>query len=125
MREINFLNDKMVGQDVAVPKFLYKYRPFDDYAFDMLEKEELFLCKAENLDDESECMATMSLDNYQKRKDQLSFEVVEKTLEFLKPFCTPENYETTKSIVYRTVNRDGTVRPNYLMDAFPDRKSVV
>ena len=115
----------MVGQVVAVPEHLYKYRPFDKYAFDMLEKEELFLCRAENLDDKSECMATLSLDNYQKSADQLSFEVVEKILEFLRPFCTPENYAKAKGIVYRTVNRDGTVRPNYLMDAFPDLQALV
>ena len=36
MKEIDFINAKMNKQDAPVPQFLYKYRPFDGFALDML-----------------------------------------------------------------------------------------
>ena len=54
MKAIDFINAKMNKQDAPVPQFLYKYRPFDGFALDMLEKGYMFLCPAEKLDDPSE-----------------------------------------------------------------------
>ena len=118
MKAIDYLNAKMVGQDVAVPEHLYKYRPFDKYAFDMLEKGELFLCKAENLDDTEECLATLALDDYGDEK-KLSFNVVEGILDFFQPLFPKENFEKAKHIVYQTLNHNGIIRANSLIDAFP------
>ena len=35
--KVNIINQKMHGKGIKYPKFLYKYRPFDEFAFDMLE----------------------------------------------------------------------------------------
>ena len=41
------------------PKSLFKYRPFDAFAFDILENKYLYLCPAENEDDETECESVL------------------------------------------------------------------
>ncbi len=37
MKEIEFINARINKQDVPVPQFLYKYRPFDKFTFDLLD----------------------------------------------------------------------------------------
>lgn len=37
MNEIDFINAKMNRKDAPTPQFLYKYRPFDRFTFDMLD----------------------------------------------------------------------------------------
>ena len=118
MIEFNFLNARLNGQTVTLPKTLYKYRPFDDYAFDMLENEYLFLCKAEKLDDPSECIATLTLEDfYDVKTGRLSFRVVDGILHYLRPYCSEANYEKVRKLVYRTMTPDGYVRRNYLLEA--------
>ena len=55
--KIKYLN-RMIRKEDCVefksPDSLFKYRPFDDYTFDMLENKYLYLCPAENEDDETE-----------------------------------------------------------------------
>ena len=58
---INIINKKLHGKEIEYPKFLYKYRPFDEFSFDMIEHGYLYLCPAENLDDPSECKATLEI----------------------------------------------------------------
>lgn len=54
-----------------VPKYLYKYRPFDEYSIDMLENNYLFLCKANNLDDETECDVSFDMTEYGDVKNDI------------------------------------------------------
>ena len=62
-RKIRLLNQNMeIGY--CGPASLFKYRPFDEYTFDMLENNYLFLCAAENLDDKSECDTTIDIKRY-------------------------------------------------------------
>ena len=118
MIEFNFLNARLNGQTVTLPKTLYKYRPFDEYAFDMLENEYLFLCKAEKLDDPSECIATLTLEDfYDVKTGRLSFRVVDGILHYLRPYCSESSYEEVRNLVYRTMTPDGYVRHNYLLEA--------
>ena len=64
------------------PTSLFKYRPFDQYTFDMLESNYLFLCKAEKLDDPTECITSLDIQNlYDLERDGLKrqcvFQIVE------------------------------------------------
>lgn len=43
------------------PIILYKYRPFDEHTFEILENDYIFLCPAEKEDDETECLTTTNL----------------------------------------------------------------
>ncbi len=45
-KEIKTINDKMKGNTSTVPRTLFKYRPFDEHTYDMLENGYLYLCPA-------------------------------------------------------------------------------
>ena len=96
--------------NLGIPKQYYEL-------VDMLENEYLFLCRAKNLDDPSECMATVAIEDYYNVKtNRLSFRVVDGILEYLRPYCSDANFGETKDLVYQTMTADGYVRRNYLMD---------
>lgn len=37
MNGIDFINAKTIKKNMPTPQFLYKYRPFDRFTFDMLD----------------------------------------------------------------------------------------
>lgn len=116
--KIKYLNEAL-NNDLVYhgPKYLYKYRPFDKYTFDMLEKEYLFLCKASNLDDKSECDVSLDLNSIiDLETNNAKRECVNQIIEMIRPFSTDENYEIVKSKFHMISNGDGTIRPNYLLD---------
>ena len=104
------------------PAILYKYKPFNQYTFDMLEKNYLYLCPAKDLDDESEC--NTSLDFYRLmdlETNNLKRECVDQIIQMMiKPYTSPENYERLVAMVKRITKPDGTIRPNYMMEIVPD-----
>ena len=51
-----------------IPSLLYKYRNFDQYTFDMLEKEYLYLGPVNKLDDPFDCLNDPNVDEYYKRE---------------------------------------------------------
>ena len=61
-------NAERMMQHFSIPQTLYKYRPFDKYALDMLENEYLYLCAAKNLDDPSECTVSFDLQSVVDQK---------------------------------------------------------
>lgn len=114
----DFVNAWLEGKNVEIARLLYKYRPFDEYSFDMLDNAYLFLCKAKNLDDPSECVATLTLkDYYNVKTNRLSFRIVDGILEYLRPYCSDVNFDEIKKLVYRTMAPDGYVKRNYLLEA--------
>lgn len=118
MKEIDFINAKMNRQNVTTPQFLYKYRPFDEHTFDMLDNGYVYLCPAERLDDPSECKVDFSVqDLYDIATDQLKFKCVESLLELVKPYTSEDNFRQVQEIVYRTLTPTGLVRRNYLLEA--------
>ena len=63
-KEIKTINDKMKGNTSTVSRTLFKYRPFDEHTYDMLEKGYLYLCPAKKLDDPSECVVSFDVQDY-------------------------------------------------------------
>ena len=99
------------------PKFLYKYRPFDKYSFDMLEKEYLYLCPASDLDDETECDTSINLtDIYELETNNLKRYCLEKIIQQIKPHCSDETYESIRNKIYSITLRNGIVRRHFLTD---------
>lgn len=118
MKKIDFINAKMNRQNVPTPQFLYKYRPFDEFTFDMLDNGYVYLCPAERLDDPSECKVDFSVqDLYDIATDQLKFKCVDNLLELVKPHISEDNFRQVKKIVYRTLTPMGLVKRNYLLEA--------
>ena len=117
MKEIDFINDKMNRKDVSAPSFLYKYRPFDEFTFDMLDNEYVYLCPAENLDDPSECKVDFSIqDFYDLKTNQLTIKGIEMILGLIKPYTTEDNFCKIRNIVARTLTAQGTLRRYFLLD---------
>ena len=115
---IALINSRLNNNEVKIPMVLFKYRPFDQFSFDMLEKEYLFLCKAKNLDDPSECTTTLTFnDYYNATTNRLFLCVVDGILEHLRPYCSDVNFDEIKKLVYRTMAPDGYVKRNYLLEA--------
>lgn len=99
------------------PKSLFKYRPFDDYAFEMLENEYVYLCPAEKLDDKTECVTTLDLQNlYDLETDGLKRRCVDLIIEALKPYTTLENFELIKTKIHGIMKGDHTVYPHFMLD---------
>lgn len=118
MQEIDFINAKMNKQDAPIPQFLYKYRPFDGFALDMLEKGYVYLCPAEKLDDPSECKVDFSVrDYYHLESGAIKLKCIDLILNMIKPYSTEENFQKVRNIVFRIATPSGMVRRNFLLDA--------
>lgn len=116
--KITFINQKLSGQKPEIPQYLYKYRPFDGYTFDMLDNAYLYLCPAKNLDDPSECTVSFDMQDYfDFETNRLNFRCVELILEIIRPHTSEENFRHMKSVIARTITPDGYVKRNWLLDA--------
>ena len=124
-RKIRLLNQNMeIGY--CGPASLFKYRPFDEYTFDMLENNYLFLCAAENLDDKSECDTTIDIKRcIDEVTNNARIEVINQIIEIIKPYMSKENYEKTKLIINDISRKDGTVRSKFLLDIIPKIEELV
>ncbi|MDE6586099.1 MAG: DUF2971 domain-containing protein [Clostridia bacterium] len=126
MKEIDFINAKMNKQDVQVPHFLYKYRSFDEFTYDMLDKRYVYLCPAEKLDDPSECKVDFSVqDFYDLKTNQLTIKGIEMLLGFIKPYTSEENVQLIRNIVARRLTPQGTVCRHFLLDAWNEIQELV
>mgnify|MGYP005789018869 FL=1 len=116
MEKIDFINAKIDKKDLPGPHFLYKYRPFDCFALEMLENKYVYLCPAENLDDPSECKVDFSVyDYYQFETGQIKFKCVDIIMDSLIPFTSESNIQAAKELVYKTLTPDGLVSRNILL----------
>lgn len=63
--KFNYINYILMNEEVSYngPISLFKYRSFDEYTFDMLDNKYLFLCAAEKLDDPTEFITSISIQN--------------------------------------------------------------
>ena len=117
MDKTKYINDVMNKQPYSGPKYLYKYRPFDDHAFDMLENEYVWLSKASSLDDPTECIVTINEKNYfDLENNTFRREVVDQLLEFLYPYSSKETNEIIKQLIYQCMTPDFRIRKNFLLD---------
>lgn len=100
-----------------LPKKLYKYRPFDNYTFDMLENNYIYLCPAKNLDDETECNMNFDLKMYYDLEtNMVTKQIVDIILDYIKPNIIEENYLKIKEIVYSTIDNNGKLHFNKLFE---------
>lgn len=91
------------------PLILYKYRPFDEYTFEMLDNDYIFLCPAEKEDDETECLTTTNLNEMLDPKTgNLSKKYLNKIVSLIKPSSTDKNYEIAKDKVFEIADKEGT-----------------
>ena len=126
IKQIDYINTKMSGKEIGSPQFLYKYRPFDKFTFDMLDKGYVYLCPANHLDDPSECKVDFSYkDIYDVQSGLIKHKCVESILEQLKPFTSEENFREVCNIVKNTMTQDGLIKRNYLLEVSPDIQYLI
>lgn len=126
--KLNYLNYILKNSSVPYkgPASLFKYRPFDEYALDMLENKYLFLCAAEKLDDPTECMTSLNMQNlYDLERDGLKRQCVFQIIEQIRPYTSEENFEQIRMLISRVLNRNGTVRASSLLDILPEIDELV
>ena len=126
--KLNYINYILMNRDASYkgPASLFKYRPFDEYTFDMLENKYLFLCVAEKLDDPTECMTSLNMQNlYDLERDGLKRQCVFQIMELIRPYTSKENFEQIQMLISQVLNRNGTVRPNHLLDIQPEIDELV
>lgn len=118
MNESDYINALLRGQTTEIPQKLYKYRPFDEHTFDMLENEYVFLCKAKDLDDPSECKTSFVIEDfYNVKTGRISYRVVDGILEYLAPYASKDNLEQIRGLVFRTMRRDGSIDRRLLLES--------
>lgn len=117
-KEIKTINDKMKGNTSTVPRTLFKYRPFDEHTYDMLENGYLYLCPAKNLDDPSECVVSFDVQDYiDLHTNQLTKYCVEQIMESIRDHTGDVNFRRIQSIIASIMTPDGLVKRNWLLDA--------
>ena len=117
-KEIKTINDKMKGNTSTVPRTLFKYRPFDEHTYDMLENEYLYLCPAKKLDDPSECVVSFDVQDYiDIQTNQLTKYCVEQIMESIRDHTGDVNFRRIQSIIASIMTPDGLVKRNWLLDA--------
>ena len=88
------LNRIIHREKIEFPRYLYKYRPFDEHVWDMLDNDYLFLCPPKDLDDPSECQATLTFkDLYDWETNRLKKKFVEGIIAYIKPYMGPEDFK--------------------------------
>lgn len=117
-KEIKTINDKMKGNTSTVPRTLFKYRPFDEHTYDMLENGYLYLCPAKKLDDPSECVVSFDVQDYiDIQTNQLTKYCVEQIMESIRDYTGDVNFRRIQSIIASIMTPDGLVKRNWLLDA--------
>lgn len=116
-KKIKYINQSIRNKEYKGPKFLYKYRPFDEYTFDMLENDYLYLSPAENLDDTTECNTTIDFELfYDLESNNLKRECVQQIIEMIKPYTSVNNYKQIQKVMTSIMKENGTIKPNFMLD---------
>lgn len=127
--KINYLNDIICNKgeiEYGGPKFLYKYRPFDKYSFDMLEEEYVYLCPANQEDDETECMTSVDYDRIMDLEtNNLKSECVNQLIKMIKPYTNESNYEIVKNKILSFSRANGTISANCMLELSHELQNMV
>lgn len=108
-----------------IPAYLYKYRPFDKFTFDMLENNYLYLCPAKKLDDPTECDV---IDNTSAKNDininNLKFIYINMLLEKNKPLISETLFNHIKKLIYSAFNK-GNINFDYILQISLEIKKII
>lgn len=115
-----FFNQKANFRYIG-PKFLFKYRPFDKFAFDMFEKEYVYLCPAELEDDKTECDVSFDIkDYYDYQNDNLKPQAIEYIFQQATQKASIENRIAARTKINEAITDTGIVSPPLLLQKAMD-----
>lgn len=126
MEKIDFINAKIDKKDLPGPRYLYKYRPFDGFALDMLENKYVYLCQADKLDDPIECKADVSFqDIYNLDTGKIKLKCVDMIMDMIRPYTSESDFSRAIALVHKTLMPDGLVRRNILLEMYFELQELV
>lgn len=127
--KIKYLNsfiEQSKEENYQGPKFLYKYRPFDKFTYDMLENNYLYLCPVEKLDDKTECNAELDFNRLMDLETtNLKNECVEQIIQMISPYTSEDTYKEVYSKIKKIMRSNGTIKPNYMLDLSLELQELV
>lgn len=107
------------------PKSLFKYRSFDDYAFDIFKNNYVYLCQVQKLDDPSECMAEFKVnDLYNFEQNHLKPKCIEQIFDMIVPYTNNDTHSQVKAMVMQIINQKGTIYSKDILELTMDIQSM-
>ena len=103
MRDLMKNNDYMK----KTPKVLYRYKKFDEYIFDMIENDYVYLSPTGKLDDPFDCLTNINLDDiYREEKINFSSEMIEHIAEVISRYIQLNANDVSKIVpfIQKSVN---------------------
>ena len=107
------------GFFASLPKSLFKYRRFDEYAMEMIRERYLYLCPAEKLDDPFECLVDMDISRFFDENRQVINEVCYKMIvDIVLGFVPEAQRERVRGIIYLCTTPQYTLNRKKALDVF-------
>ena len=97
------IGDLMKNNDYMkkTPKVLYRYKKFDEYIFDMIENDYVYLSPTGKLDDPFDCLTNINLDEiYREEKINFSSEMVEHIAEVISRYIQLNANDVSKIVPF-------------------------
>ena len=127
--KIIYLNRLITNKDKFKydgPDLLYKYRSFDEFTFDMLEKEYVYLCPAKDEDDETECITTADFDRLVNLdSDGVKKECVNQIIEMIRPYSNKDTFDKVKSRIISMIGENEDLPANAILEISNELQELV
>lgn len=123
--KLKYLNDSLNNPEAnkdSHPKSLFKYRPFDKYAMDMLENDYVYLCPAGNEDDETECYTYVrerDINDFINNKFDMK-SVIDEICKYLKAFGDEDKIKLIGNMLCQSINCRGEIDKRILLEVTTD-----
>ena len=107
-----------------MPKSLFKYRKFDEYAREMINESYLYLCPAEELDDPFECLFDLDITDYfDSDKKMITSACYRAIVEMVLQFIPENRKEKVREMVYSCTNPDYTLNQRKALDVIHEEQA--
>ena len=91
------------------PKKLYRYVPPNDYYFDSIEKNYIYLCPAKELDDQFECRVDFPVDKILANKSIVDDKLVKALVDMISEYPSNFNKNDMKKMTLSCISKDKTL----------------
>lgn len=107
----------------SLPKSLFKYRCFDEYAVEMIGNRYLYLCPAEKLDDPFECLVDMDISRFFDENRQAINKVCYKMIvDIVLGFVPEAQREHVRGLVYSCTTPQYTLNRRKALGVFMEEQ---
>ena len=109
-----------------LPKKLYKYREFNSYNYDSLFNDYIFLCKASNLDDETECDTIFNPKHYFNLEyGTIESGIIDIIFDVLKDSMKEDDFYKLKQVFDNTLEKNRKLEIDTIFDFLMNFQNLV